>query len=59
MTEMELIKPRADGRYGIGPLGPYSRIDELIRQQYADLKLLEAVVVALSPMMQKSKTRGK
>ena len=40
---MELIKLRADGRYVLGRLGPFSRIDELIRDQYFDLKLLEDV----------------
>jgi len=53
---MELLRPRADGRYMLGRLGPFSRIDELIRDQYFDLKLLEDVVVALSAIAGKSKT---
>jgi hypothetical protein len=53
---MELIKPRADGCYVLGPLGPFSKIDELIRDQYLDLKLLEEVVVALAGITGKSKT---
>ena len=53
---MELIKPRADGRYVLGQLGPFSRIDDLIRDQYLDLKLLEDVVLALSAIGGKSKT---
>ena len=56
LISMELIKPRADGRYVLGPLGPFSMIDELIRDQYFDLKLLEDVVVALSAITGKSKT---
>ncbi len=59
LIDMGLIKPRADGRYVLGPLGPHSRIDELIRDQFFDLKLLEGVVVGLSAIMQKSKTQGK
>jgi hypothetical protein len=47
LVEMNLIKPRADGRYGLGSFGPCGRIDELIREQFFDLKLLEGVVVAL------------
>ena len=45
---MELIVPRADGRYVLGRLGPFSRIDELIRDHYLDLKLMEGVMIALS-----------
>ena len=56
LIDMELIKPRADGRYVLGRLGPFSRIDELIRDQYLDLKLLEEVVVALDAITGKSKT---
>ncbi len=59
LIDMELIKPRADGRYVLGRLGPFSRIDELIRDQYLDLKLMEEVVVALSAITSiatKSKT---
>ena len=51
LIDMGLIKPRADGRYVLGPLGPHSRIDELIRDQFFDLKLLEDVVVGLSAIM--------
>jgi hypothetical protein len=59
LVEMGLIKPRADGCYVLGPLGPFSMIDKLIREQFFDLKLLEEVVVALSEITSKSKTRGK
>ena len=37
LISMELIKPRADGRYVLGRLGPFGKIDELIRDQYLDL----------------------
>ena len=56
LIDMELIKPRADGRYVLGQLGPLSRIDELIRDEFFLLKLAEAAVVALSAIMPKSKT---
>ena len=59
LVDMGLIKPTADGRFVLGPLGPHSRIDELIRDQFFDFKLLEGVVVELSAIMQKSKTQGK
>ncbi len=59
LVDMGLIKPTADGRFVLGPLGPHTRIDELIRDQFFDLKLLEGVVVGLSAIMQKSKTQGK
>jgi hypothetical protein len=53
---MDLIELRADDRYVLGQLGPFAKIDELIRDQYLDLKLLEAVVMELSALMPKSKT---
>jgi hypothetical protein len=56
LIDMELIKASPDGRYVLGQLGPFSKIDELIRDQYFDLKLLEDVVVALSAITGKSKT---
>ena len=56
LIDMELIKPRADGRYMLGQLGPFGRIDDLIRDQYLDLKLLEDIVLALSAIGGKSKT---
>jgi hypothetical protein len=59
LIDMNLIKPRADGRYLLGSLGPFSKFDELIRDEYLDLKLLEDVVLALSAIMGKSKTHEK
>ena len=59
LIDMELIKPRADGRYVLGQLGPFSKIDELIRDEFLFLKLAEAAVVALSAIMPKSKTHKK
>lgn len=56
LVEMELIKPREDGRYVLGQLGPFSKIDDLIRDEFLFLKLAEAAVVALSVIMPKSKT---
>lgn len=57
LIEMGLIRPRADGRYVLGSLGPFAKIDELIRDQYLDLKLLEDVVLATGAIMAKSKTQ--
>ena len=57
LIEMELIKRRDDGRYVLGQLGPFSKIDELIRDQYFFLKLAEAVVLALGTILPKSKTQ--
>ena len=53
---MELIKPSADGRYVLGRLGPYSKIDELLRNEFFFLKLAEAAMLALSALAPKSKT---
>ena len=58
LVEMGLIKPRSDGRYILGSLGPCGRIDELIRDEFLNLKFLEGVVVALAAIT-KSKTRRK
>ena len=57
LVEMELIKPSADGRYVLGPLGPFSKIDELIRDEYFFLRLAHEAVVALSALTPKSKTQ--
>ena len=56
LIDMELITARADGRYLLGRLGPFGKIDELIRDEFLFLKLAEAAVVALSALMPKSKT---
>jgi hypothetical protein len=56
LVEMELIKRRDDGGYVLGPLGPYSRIDEVIREEFFVLKLLEDAVIAVCSIT-KSKTR--
>jgi hypothetical protein len=56
LIDLELIRPSVDGRYLLGRLGPFSKIDELIRDEFFFLKLAEAVVVGLSCMMPKSKT---
>jgi hypothetical protein len=57
LIDMELIKPRADRRYVLGRLGPFSRIDELIREEFFWLKQLEVVVVAIAAIT-KSTPRG-
>ncbi len=56
LIDMELIKPRADGCYVLGRLGPYSKIDELLRNEFFFLKLAEAAMLALSALAPKSKT---
>jgi len=55
LVEMGLIKPRGDGLYVLGSLGPCPRIDELIREDFFILKSVEEVVVALAAIT-KSKT---
>jgi hypothetical protein len=56
LVEMRLIRPRPDGRYVIGRYAP---LDELARERFLELKLLEGVLVALSGLMQESKTQKK
>jgi hypothetical protein len=56
LIEMGLVRPTADGRYVLGHLGPFSRIDELIRDEFFWLKQLEMVVVATAAIT-KSKTQ--
>lgn len=56
LIDMELIKLRGDGRYVVGRLGPFSNIDELIRDEYLFLRLAHEAVVALSAPLPKSKT---
>jgi hypothetical protein len=56
LVGMELIRPRSDGRY---VLGRYDRLDELSREAFMDVKLLEGVLVGLSSLMQESKTQKK
>jgi hypothetical protein len=56
LIDMELIVRRGDGRYVVGRLGPFNRIDELIRDDYLFLRLAHEAVVALSALMPKSKT---
>jgi hypothetical protein len=54
LVEIDLIRPRVDGLY---VLGRYDRLDELARERFLDLKLLEGVLVGLSGLMGKSNTR--
>ena len=54
LVEMGLIWQRADGRY---VLGQYDQLDELVRDKFLDLKLLEEVAVSLGRLMHKSKTQ--
>ena len=54
LIDMELIKPREDGRYVLGRVGPFSKIDELIRDDFFVLRLAEAAIVALSAILPKS-----
>jgi hypothetical protein len=56
LLDMGLIKPRDDGRYVLGRLGPFSKIDELLRDEFFFLKLAEAALIALRAIMPKSKT---
>jgi predicted nuclease with RNAse H fold len=56
LVELELIRPRSDGHF---VLERYDRLDELVRERFMDLKLLESVLVALSGVVQKSKTQKK
>lgn len=56
LIDMELIKLRGDSRYVVGRLGPFSKIDELILDEYFFLRLVQAAGVALSALMPKSKT---
>jgi hypothetical protein len=54
LVEMRLIKPRADGLYVIGHCDP---LDELTRERFLELKLVEGVLAALGGLMGKSNTR--
>jgi hypothetical protein len=56
LIDMELIRPRVDGYYLLGRLGPYSKIDEVLRDEFFFLKLAEEVLLALNAIMPKSKT---
>lgn len=58
LISMDLLKPRADGRYVLGRLGPFGKIDELIRDEFFFLKLAEEAMIALSAIMGKSKIRS-
>jgi hypothetical protein len=53
LIEMELIRRRTDGLY---VLGRYDWLDEEVREQFSDLKIVEEVLVALSSIVTKSKT---
>jgi hypothetical protein len=59
LVEMGLIKPRVDGRYVLGSLGPCGRIDELIRDEFLNLKLLESLVILLASIGERPKKPGK
>jgi hypothetical protein len=54
LVGMGLIRPRSDGLYVLGQHDP---LDEIAREQFLDLKLLEGVLVGLSGLMGKSNTR--
>ena len=51
---MGLIRQRPDGLYG---LGRYDPLDDQVRDRFLELKVLEKVMVSLSGLMPKSKTR--
>jgi hypothetical protein len=53
LIQMELIKRRSDGFY---VLGRYDWLEEEVREQFSDLKIVEEVLVALSSIGTKSKT---
>jgi hypothetical protein len=54
LVEMGLIRRTSDGLYVVGHCDP---LDELARERFLDLKLLESVLVALSGLTGKSNTR--
>ena len=54
LVGMRLVKPRADGLYVIDQHDPH---EELMRDRFLELKLLEEVYLALSGLVSKSKTR--
>jgi hypothetical protein len=54
LVEMGLIRRRGDGLYAAGHCNP---LDELARERFLDLKLLEGVLVGLSGLTGKSNTR--
>jgi hypothetical protein len=54
LVGLQLIRPRSDGLY---VLGQYDPLDELARERFLDLKLLEGLLVGLSGFMAKSKTQ--
>ncbi len=54
LVEMGLIRPSADGLYVLGRSDP---LDELTRDQFLELKLVEGVLAALGGLMGKSNTR--
>ena len=58
LITMELIKPRGDGLYVLGSLGPFSRIDELIREEFFWLTQLEMVVVAIAAITKSTSSGG-
>jgi hypothetical protein len=58
LVEMALIRSREDGRFVLGRIGPFSAIDELIREEFFLLKILEGVAVAIAAIT-KSKTQKK
>src|SRR5690242_19037868 len=52
LHEMGLIKPRLDGLY---VLGRYDWLDEEVREQFSELKIVEEVLVALSSLVSQVK----
>jgi hypothetical protein len=48
LEEMGLIQRRAGGRYVLGDVGPCGAIDELIRNEFLNLKVLESLVILLA-----------
>jgi len=57
LEEMSLIKPRSEGRYVLGDVGPCGAIDELIRDEFLNLKVLESLVILLASMGNNAKAR--
>jgi hypothetical protein len=53
LLQMGLVRPQSDGRYALGTYDP----DELAREAFLDLRLMEGVLGALGGLMGKSKTQ--
>jgi hypothetical protein len=54
LVEMGLVRRRTDGLYLVGHCEP---LDDLARERFLEVKLVEGVLAALGGLMGKSKTR--